>query len=169
MVDGGSVRVALRRLSGPFMCRRFHLTCDSPAQFQQHPAPLQKPTQPPSSALSHLHQLVFYSFTVIYWALSGCACTCTGPSCCSLITWPAADAEREMEELLTIPVKHSDTVSTMERIVYNTKRKQGGYCDICIKQKALLSVLTWPVDSVGETECPNEIASIVGRGERHRA
>jgi len=74
-----------------------------------------------------------------------------------------------MEELLTIPVKHSDTVSTMERIVYNTKRKQGGYCDVCIKQKALLSVLTWPVDSVGEIERPNEMASIVGRGERHRA
>lgn len=74
-----------------------------------------------------------------------------------------------MEELLTIPVKHSDTVSTMERIVYNTKRKQGGYCDICIKQKVLLSVLTCPVDSVGETECPNEMASIIGRGERQRA
>lgn len=74
-----------------------------------------------------------------------------------------------MEELLTVPVKHSDAVSTMERIVYNTKRKQGGYCDVCMKQKVILGVLTCPVDSVGETECPNEMASIIGRGERQRA
>ncbi len=73
-----------------------------------------------------------------------------------------------MDELLTISIKHSDTVSTTEGIVHNTKRKEGGYSDVCIKQKVLLGVLTCPVDNIGETECPNEMAFIIGRGERQR-
>lgn len=40
---------------------------------------------------------------------------------------------------------------------------------IYVLNRKPFSVLTWPVDSVGETECPNETASIVGRGERRRA
>lgn len=59
-------------------------------------APLGGPNSPPplpsyhSLSLSHFHPLIFNGFTVIDWALSACACTCAGPSCSSLITWPAA-------------------------------------------------------------------------------